>query len=105
MALYGNEDANWTRITGTSGSGNAGTTIVKNGPGHLMAVYIGIPATGTITYYDTNTGTGTTASNQMFVCANNGTKVPDLFSFMTVVKNGIVAVTSVGTTDQTVFWN
>lgn len=105
MALFGNEDLNWQVIQGTSGSGNAGTTVVKNGPGHLGGIYVGIPSTGSISYYDCNTGTGTTAGNLILTIANNGTKVPDLFQTNCVVRFGLIAVTSVGTTNQTVFWN
>ncbi len=105
MALFGNEDLSWSHITGTSGSGNAGTTVIKNGPGHFGGVYVGVPSTGTISYYDCAAGTGTTAANLIMVVSNNGTKVPDLFTPNCRVGTGLVAVTSVGTTDQTVFFN
>lgn len=105
MALFGNEELNWTVVSGTSGSGNAGTTVLKTGKGSLGSIYVGVPSTGTVSYYDAPSGTGTTAANLIMVVANNGTKVPDQFSPMCRFLNGLVAVTSVGTTNQTVFWN
>ena len=105
MAIFGNEDATHTRVQGTSGSGNAGTTVLKTGPGHLFGVYAGVTTTGTTYYYDSPTGTGTSATNQIAAVANNGTKIPDFFAFQTALVNGLTVVTSVGTTDQTVFWN
>jgi len=105
MALFGNEDLNWTLVQGTSGSGNAGTTVIKSGAGHLGGIYVGLPSAGTVSYYDSATGAGTSSSNLIMVVANNGTKVPDLFTPNCRVQNGLVAVMSVGTTNQTVFWN
>lgn len=102
MAIYGNNDLNWTRVTGTA----AGTQIIKPaGNGHFGGVYVGIPSSGTITYWDSSTGTPGSSGTQMFQVANNGTKIPDSFSFNCRVNNGIVAVLSAGTVDQTVFWD
>lgn len=104
MALFGNEELNWTVVAGTSGSGNAGTTVIKVGKGSLGSIYVGVPSTGTVSYYDAGTA-GTSAASLMFIITNNGTKVPDLFAPMCRFQNGLIAVSSVGTTNQTVFWN
>ncbi len=105
MGLFGNEELSWTVVSGTSGSGNAGTTVLKAGKGSLGSIYVGVPTTGSISYYDSASGAGTTASNLIMVVANNGTKVPDQFSPLCRFQFGLTAVMSVGTTNQTVFWN
>lgn len=105
MALFGNEELNWTAISGTSGSGNAGTTVLKAGKGSLGGIYVGLASTGSVSYYDQALGTGPVAANIIMTVANNGTKVPDLFSPMCRFQFGLIAVTSVGTTNQTVFWD
>ena len=101
MAIYGNEDATFTRINGTS----AGSQLLKAGNGHLFGVYCGIPAAGTNYYYDSSTLTGTSATNQIMAVASNGTKIPDYFPVQCVFRNGLVVQTSAGTADQSVFWN
>ncbi len=105
MSLFGNTELSWTVVSGTSGSGNAGTTVIKIGKGELGSIYVGVPSTGTISYYDSASGTGTTAANLIMIVANNGTKVPDQFAPMCRFQYGLTAVTSVGTTNQTVFWD
>ncbi len=100
-AIFGNEDATFTRINGTS----AGSQQLKVGWGHLFAVYCGVPAAGTNYYYDSATLTGTSATNQIAAIASNGTKLPDFFPFQCEFKNGLVVQTSAGSADQTVFWN
>jgi hypothetical protein len=101
MGIFGNEDASFTRVIGTS----AGSTQVKTGFGHLFGVYAGITSAGTNYYYDSPTLTGTSATNQIAAVASNGTKIPDFFPFQVVFKQGLVVQTSAGSADQTVFWN
>lgn len=104
MAIYGNNDANYFIVSGTQ----AGTLTIKpfgtppsSSTGHLYGVYVGIPSTGSVSYYDGNGTNGTLIAT----VANNGTKVPDLFSFMCRTTNGLVAILSAGTTNQTVMWD
>ena len=104
MALYGNNDANYFVVSGTQ----AGTITIKpsgNLPnpssGHIYNVYVGVASTGTVTYWDGPPTSGT----QICVVANNGTKIPDCFNFQWRVTNGLYAVLSAGTTNQTVGWD
>lgn len=105
MAMWGNEDLSWSVVSGTSGSGNAGTTFIKNMAGHFGGVYVGVPSTGSVSYYDAAQSSDITAANLIMIVSNIGSTVPSLYQPTCVVKKGLTAVTSVGTTNQTVFWN
>lgn len=87
------------RILGTA----AGTTVIKAEPTVLHAVVIGETKTGTVTFYDSSTAAGTSATNHIFVLQNTAGSVPQSVLCDAQCKSGLTVVVG-GTTDMTVFY-
>jgi hypothetical protein len=87
----------WTRISGTS----VGTTTVSTRDGVLSNIVIGADKEGTVTFYDS--ASGTSDATEMLVLNNNAGSIPTNISVNARLKSGLIAVTG-GTTDLTVTW-
>ena len=89
----------YTRVSGTA----AGSTVVCARNGVLANLVIGADKEGTVTFYDSATAAGTSATNLMFAINNNSGSIPTNVLINTRVRDGIVAYKG-GTTDMTVVW-
>lgn len=87
------------RIVGTS----AGTTQVYVGPVTLHNIYVGANKTGTASFYDCGTVSGTTSNNFLFDLANTVGSIPTSINFDVAVSKGITVVVG-GTVDFNVIY-
>jgi len=88
----------WTRLSGTT----AGTTTIATTSGGLKSIVMGDNAEGTVTFYDSSSGTS--SATEIFAINNNVGSIPTALDVNVNFKSGLVAVTS-GTTDMTVMWS
>lgn len=98
MSQFGNVDYSYSRISGTA----AGTTTIKSGYGLLGAIFTGVSTAGTITYYDSSSGTN---ANIIAIVPSNGANIPFTHVLNCRFTQGLVAVQSAGTADQTVTYS
>ena len=87
----------WTKLSGTA----AGTTILTTTPSVIQTITIPANNTGTVTFYDSVSGTASTTEVFSLACTT-GT-IPTTLRPGLQTKKGIVAVLG-GTTNMTVGW-
>jgi len=90
------EGANWLRISGTA----AGSAVIKAEQTTLYGVLLGQNKTGTVTFYDSPTGT---VARQLTPIDNTVGTAPSFIPVFGKMKKGLYYVSG-GTTDMTVFF-
>lgn len=92
--------AQWKRVSGTA----AGTTVVFARNGSFERIVLGQNKTGTATFYDTDSASGTAATNYIATIDNTSGTVPHSVEVGIAVKKGLTVVVG-GTVDMTVIYN
>jgi len=90
----------YKRINATA----AGTTVISDSGCNLNSITMGANYTGTITFYDTGTSTGTTATNLLIAVNNNAGSIPTSIHPGVRTLNGLTAVSG-GTVDMLIGWD
>lgn len=86
----------WTVISGTA----AGTAVICDRECTLGGVFIPSTTTGTITFYDSASGT----SDKTFSVVNNTGTTPNVIDLGIQMSNGLTYISG-GTTSMMVIWN
>lgn len=86
----------WSRVSGTA----AGTTTLTTGNKTLARVVIGATKEGTVTFYDSSSGT---TASLLSAIGNTGGSIPTSVEIGARVKAGITCVQA-GTTDMLVMY-
>lgn len=91
-----NSGYQWTQISGTI----AGTTVITDRQATLSGVYFPYNTTGTVTLYDSPTGT----ASKSIELRNTVGSIPTTLDLNLNFSNGITAITG-GTTTMVAIWN
>ena len=96
MYIQPNSGLQWTMISGTA----AGTVTITARNAILAGVYIPANATGTVTFYDSPTGTAT----KQIAFANTVGSIPTSIDVSLNFSNGMTYISG-GTTNMVAIWN